>query len=105
MLKRSPLKKVGKIGQINQEANRILKAKFVKMQTTSCEIKLPGCMKTFALSFAHRHKRLWYRSQPELLSEISQVVLACAYCHDKIERDPELTERTFKRLRGSEEQI
>lgn len=101
-MKRSPLNKVGKIGKINLTANRKLKELFENTDKRSCEIRLDGCMGTFGLSFAHRHKRIWYRRQPELLSDYSQVVLACAYCHNRIEQDKNLTEKVFSLLRGIE---
>jgi hypothetical protein len=93
------MKQIGKIGKINLKANKILKDKFTELGIGYCEIQLPGCMGTFGLSFAHRHKRMWYRSQPELLSSIDQVVLSCASCHQKIEQDAKLTEEVFERLR------
>ena len=70
--------------------------------TTTCEIRFPGCLNNWALGFAHRHKRIWYKSQPELLTDYNQTVLACVKCHDAIEYDRELTEKVFRRLRGEE---
>lgn len=102
-MKKTPLKQVGKIGRRNAKANKILKQKFQETGLRSCEIRLDKCMGTFGLSFAHRHKRLDYRSSPEMLSELNQVVLACAHCHGVIEKDSDLTEEVFLRLRGEDE--
>lgn len=101
-MKRSKIKQVGKIGRRNAKANRELKEKFGQTSIRSCEIRLDKCMGTFGLSFAHRHKRIWYRSRPELLSDMNQVVLACAYCHGVIEKDAEMTEKVFTKLRGED---
>ncbi len=93
------MKRIGKRTKINIKANRILAEKYMELGITKCEIKLPGCMPNFALSFAHKHKRIWYYKTPELLSSMKETLLACASCHAKIEIDKQLTEETFKRLR------
>lgn len=67
-----------------------------------CELRLEGCMKDFAMSFHHRHKRWWYIKRPELLGEFNQTVLACASCHDKAEASARLTEELFNKLRNAE---
>ena len=72
---------------------------------TTCEIKLEGCKNSSFLGFAHRHKRRWYKHDPKLLEAFNQTILACASCHDKIEYNKELTELTFRRLRGEEQGI
>ena len=101
MGKGQKMRKIGKIGKINLKANKVLKTKFEGTDIRSCEIQLSGCMGTFGLSFAHRHKRAWYRGNLESLSDFNQVVLACAHCHNKIEMDKNLTEEVFDRLRKS----
>lgn len=93
------MKKIGRIGKINIEANRILKQKFLEAGITTCEAKLHSCMTNFALSFAHKHKRVWYKGNLELLSSMNEVILTCASCHATLEIDQELTEKTFKKLR------
>lgn len=80
-----------------------LKVQFQEMGITSCEIQLEGCRGNFIMSFAHRHKRAWYNTQPELLGDIKQVVLGCCYCHDRIEKSAPLTQEVFLRLRGPED--
>ena len=95
------MKIIGKIGRININANRKLKELYNDLGITYCEIGLPGC-DNFFLQFAHRHKRIYYRSRPELLSEHNQTVLACCHCHSVIEKDKKLTEEVFMRLRGKE---
>jgi len=95
----SKLKKIGRHGRINIKANRILKEKFSELGIFWCEPKLDGCLRTFGLSFAHKHKRNWYYSQQELLWSINEVVIACASCHIRMEADKELTEEVFNRLR------
>jgi hypothetical protein len=94
--------KQGKIGKINAKANReidrILDAKGIMY----CEVRLEGCAPAWALTRAHRHKRIFYRSQPEKLWDFQQFALVCIFCHEKLEVDAELTEETFQRLRGNE---
>ena len=101
-MKKTRLKPIGKIGRRNMHANDLLKVMFAKEFVDSCEVKLDGCMGDFGISFAHRHKRIWYRKQPNLLSDWHQVVLACASCHGLMETDKELTKFVFEDLRGEE---
>lgn len=93
------MKKIGKIGRINLEANKILKKIYVEKGILTCELKLSGCWKDNALGFAHREKRWKYIKNPEKLSEFKETLLACNPCHDKIEHNKNLTEEFFKRLR------
>ena len=66
---------------------------------TNCEVRLNGCWINNGLSFHHRHKRIWYYSQPELLGEFNQTILVCPVCHQRIENDRELNRKIFKQLR------
>jgi uncharacterized CHY-type Zn-finger protein len=92
------MNKVGKIGRINIKANRKLVTLFNDKDIYRCEL----CQSPFMLSFAHRHKRIFYRSKPELLSDFNQVALLCAKCHNEIEYNKEYTKETFMKLRGEE---
>lgn len=69
----------------------------------SCEVRLEKCMGKFGLSFAHRHKRVWYYDKPGLLGSFNETVRACAYCHSEMEKDKDLTEEVFNRLRKNED--
>ena len=75
-----------------------LKKLFQEKGITDCELRLPGCTNYF-LTWAHRHKRSFYWSQPELLRDFCHVLLACVHCHQIIEKDPKLTEEMFAKLR------
>lgn len=66
---------------------------------TRCE---NGCSDNSWLTFAHRHKRRWYLNKGELINDYNQILLLCIHCHQKIEKDSILTEETFDRLRGKE---
>ena len=99
-MRHTPLKRVGRIGRANMEANSRLRA--VLGTTGHCEMKLKGCLGTWPLQFAHRHKRSWYKGDVEKLSDIKQVVVACQNCHEKQENDEQLTEAIFFNLRGHE---
>jgi hypothetical protein len=94
-MKKTRLKHIGKIGKRNINAVRKLKEIFMDKGITQCEL----CGSTFALSFAHKHKRVWYREFPELLADFNQVLLLCVPCHEKIEYNKELTAEIFERLR------
>lgn len=100
-MKRTPLKRIGKQGRRNLKANRILNEKLGHINY--CEARLEGCLGSMFLQKAHRHKRSWYYKQPELLSDVKQVVIMCQNCHDKTEHNRELNREVFERLRGEEE--
>lgn len=93
---------MGRITKINKEANKKIKEMFLETDIRSCEARLSKCTGSFALSFAHRHKRAWYYSEPSKLWDFKQVILCCMPCHSIIEDDKELTEKVFNELRGNE---
>lgn len=101
-MKKTPIKKVGKYGKINIEANKKLRILYTDIGVDKCEVNLQGCLYTSFLGFAHRHRRYWYKSKPHLLYALEQTVLACVLCHNKLDNDKELLEKTFNRLRGKE---
>lgn len=76
-----------------------LKAIYAEKGITYCEIKLEGCWTDYALGFAHKHKRSWYNTRPELLGTFNETLLACNQCHQKIEYNKELTDYYFNKLR------
>ena len=89
--------------KINQKANHMLLKKY-ENKSHICEIKLDGCLNTWMLQWVHRHKRKWYYDKPEeLLWDNKQVLLGCANCHDRLEKNKKLTVDVFLKLRGKEE--
>jgi len=92
------IKRIGKQTRINIEANQILKDLFIDKEIFTCEL----CHSPFFMSYHHRHKRMFYRSCPELLSDFNQVILVCAKDHDELERDKEYSKEVFMKLRGEE---
>jgi hypothetical protein len=94
--------KLGKHGKNNLLANKRLKKIFQEEGITSCEVNLKGCTGSFGLTFAHRHKRIFYHSNMHLLSDFNHVLVCCLNCHILLEVDKELTERVFKNIRGDE---
>lgn len=84
---------------INADANKILKKIYKSKGITACELKLKDCWGSKWSSFAHKHKRIWYKNKPKLLSDFNQTILACVPCHQKIEHDKKLTNKMFKKLR------
>lgn len=93
------MKQIGKIGKRNIEANKILKKIFEEKEIYNCEN--PNCQSGFCLTFAHRHKREWYRpvERQKLLYDFNEVLLLCLKCHDEIEVSKEKTEELFNKLR------
>ena len=98
-LKRTPLRRVGKQGIINREANQKLREIYEEKGITECEIRLPGCLINWTLAFAHRHKRDWYKTKKFGLDLFEETVLACTSCHNQIEHNKKLTDEVFNRLR------
>lgn len=104
---RKPMNKVGKIGRANIAANKKIREHAEKHSIDHCEVcalNMPEfkdieCVGSFALTTAHKHKRAWYKGDPDLLSDPSQWVKACVTSHDRIEHDEALTEEVFNRLR------
>lgn len=96
------MKKIGKRGLANAKANRKLKKEYMNRGYTGqgvCEARLEGCQRTFGVGYAHKHKRVYYYSKPELLSSYNETILACTNCHNKMENYKELTLKLFKELR------
>lgn len=93
------MKQIGKIGKRNLEANRRLKEQYEELGILACELRFEGCYIDNFLTFAHKHKRVWYLSKPELLYSLDETLLACVKCHDKIEVSRVLTEKMFTVLR------
>lgn len=91
------MRNIGKIGKRNIKANKILKELFYEKDITRCE----KCGTDFALSFAHLHKRDWYKPKDKqhLLYAFEQVLLLCINCHEEIEVNKEKTEELFNQLR------
>lgn len=93
------MKKIGKRGKMNQKARRMIADIAEERGLNTCEVKLPGCMKTFGIAPAHRKRRRFYKSAEEL-ADYNEWVASCVKCHQRIDADKELLEETFKRLRG-----
>jgi len=98
-MKRSPIKKVGRVGQANIKARKMIATIAEEKGLTRCEIQLQGCTQTWPLAPAHLHKRAWYQGDAELLADYNQWVVACNTCHNTIEHNSELTKQVFERLR------
>lgn len=90
----STIRRCGKRGRQSQRANRTLYKTFLEKGITRCEI----CSSDSMLSFAHRQKRVNYRTAEEL-SDFNEVLLLCIPCHQEIEYDKALTNYWFTKLR------
>ena len=98
-MKRSPLKRIGKIGKRNIEANKRIAEMWKEKGIYYCEVHLPGCLKNWPLQNCHKNKRDYYYSKPEKLYDYNEVVRACQNCHNLLEHDKKLTEKVFNDLR------
>lgn len=101
-VKRTTMKKIGKVGKANTEARKIIVEICEEKGLNYCEIRFNKdvqCLGSWPLAPAHLHKRAWYKGNVELLADFNQWVVACQVCHDRIEHDKELTEKVFKKLR------
>lgn len=104
-MKKSNLNKIGKIGKRNIEANKTLKWIYTDYGITTCEVgRVIGnvnCTRDNFLTFAHDHKRDWFKKKEniEKLASFNHTVLACMSCHDIIEDNKEKTDQVFKKLR------
>jgi hypothetical protein len=78
-----PIKQIGKKGKLNLEANIQMKKDFEALGITECEVKLKGCWKNNALTFAHLDKRRYLKKE-----DLITGVLACTPCHMQIEKYP-----------------
>ena len=87
----------------NREVVKSLKKIYEGRMIFRCEVQTPGiCLHFMFMSFHHRHKRRWYKLQPELLKTFNQTIIVCGACHDFLEQHPEESRETFERLRGPE---
>ncbi len=84
-----------------KERNK-LKDIYMERGIKRCEVMLTGCKMSFMLSFHHKMKRRFYKSNPEKLGEFEHTVLCCVPCHEKLEYNRELNRKTFLALRGGE---
>jgi hypothetical protein len=98
-MKRTPLKRIGKIGQANIEARKKIAEIAEERGLDYCELGLTGCLGKMYLAPAHKHKRAWYKGNAELLADPNEWVSACQNCHNLIEIDPKLTADVFEQLR------
>lgn len=98
-MKRSPLNKIGRIGKANKIARDKIAEIAEEMNLRHCELQFTGCKKTMFLAPAHKHKRIWYKGNAELLADPQEWICACVVCHDVIEKNPDLTEDVFDKLR------
>lgn len=105
-LKRTPLKKKGKTGEANLNANKIIRRILEGGDVGYCQIQLEGCMGNWPLQVVHRHPRAWYKGSVELLSSQRQWIIGCQKCHEQLDRRTDeskaLTEEVFMRIRGGE---
>lgn len=104
-MKRTPLKRIGKIGRINQKVFHKARQVLMDHEKYTCEIRIPGKCTRWADTIAHRHKRDDYKGHPDypdIMWDFKQIAWSCLRCHIVIEQSRELTEKKFMELRGPE---
>jgi len=71
-----------------EKIRRALKIRFERVGITRYEFNMDGCWRDNGLSFAHADKRRFLSDD-----DLWVAALACASCHDKLERRPRATMR------------
>ena len=100
---RKPIRKIGKIGKINIQANKILKQKYsLLIDLPACEIGKSFCWHV-THGFAHRHSRVDYRNKTHMLSSFNQTLKACNPCHGWLDSHEIEKEELFLKKRGKDE--
>jgi hypothetical protein len=61
--------------------NARLKKMAIDKGITRCELRLPGCLKTWALTWAHSKKSRFLITEEDWM----EAALCCVACHEKIE--------------------
>lgn len=61
--------------------NKKLKALWESLGITSCEFRLPGCLRTWAMGAAHFRKSRFLQTPEDWMT----AALACTHCHQIIE--------------------
>lgn len=88
-------------GMSRTKLNKIAFHKNKEIFTNKGINRCENCGFGYGLSFAHKHKRVWYYDKPsETLWDESEVILLCSKCHLEIEVDRSKTEDLFNRLRS-----
>lgn len=93
----------------NINYSKLLDQEYKKRGINYCEVRIaPDCLRAeiysngelLKLTYAHKHKRIWYRQHQELLHSYNHTVRACIPCHMIMEASPKLTHQLFLQLRG-----
>jgi hypothetical protein len=100
--KRKGIRKVGKIGKRNMEANQILHKLYAPLNLPPCEAGIPNLCWNETHGYMHRHGRVWYRSHPELLHSVNQTLRGCNPCHTYLDAHRKDREALFMKRRGLE---
>jgi hypothetical protein len=77
------LRPLGKKGKVWKEKRDELKVIHEAIGITTCELRYEGCAVDDYLGFAHAAKRRKLSKE-----DLGHVILACNFCHDKLEVMP-----------------
>jgi hypothetical protein len=86
--RRTRIQPLGTRGRVWKETRKGLKADFLAAGITTCELRVSQyCTPDSNLGFAHARKRsrLSKYAEPGQPDHIGTVILACNFCHDRIE--------------------
>ena len=92
-MKRSQLRKIGKIGNINLDARRKIATQCFELGIEYCELNFPGCVHNLGVAPCHKEKREWYRTRPELLHDRSHWRVGCVHCHEILDNRAKTTKK------------
>ena len=81
MIRRKPMNKAGARTLKRRRMNQKLKAILGPLGITSCELRMQGCLGSWALSMAHSRKSRFLTDDEKWM----HACLACHACHDKAE--------------------
>ena len=80
-MKRSPIKRSGKRTAKRRAINQRLKKLWEAAGITSCELRLPGCLGSWAMGAAHSKKSRFLITDEDWM----EAALSCCKCHETIE--------------------
>ena len=108
-MKRTPLKPVGKIGRANKRADRKIAQIAMDHEIYYCEacevlaeLGHLGWQCLQSHSNTHRHERDDYKHDLDKLWDFKQWIYACIPAHQFLDRNKEIREQVFIKLRGED---
>ena len=95
MIRRKPMNKAGARTLKRRRFNVKLKKIWLEQGVTSCELRLPGCLGTWAMGAAHSKKSRFLITDDDWL----EAALSCCHCHQIQEALPH--DEGYKMIMGA----